>query len=185
MEDNMNEKIIDLSSFNKIAISGSHGIGKTTLAKKISKEFKIKYIPEVARELMEHKHFNWKKAKKFQVMIFEKAILYSHLFYIVNEKKFISDRSIIDILAYVEWNKEKLKASTYFERLISTLNLYIEKFNNFYDILLFYNNGYRNRDEIGEFIHYKIFETCTNKKIPFIEINKNDLLLYKEKKIKI
>lgn len=174
---------INLDKFSRIAISGSHNVGKTTLAKRMSENFGLTYFPEVARELLhlvpKNHYFNFREADFNQYTLFENAILYGHLFYIsVVQDNFIVDRSLLDILAYCEYFIQKNGNFPSLETTkVAIQNLIGSELNLFYDCILFYNNGYNEKDESGEFISYYIEVLGKYIKIPFIEINKGDTLL--------
>lgn len=85
----------------KIAISGSHWVGKTTLLENLELENHTK-ITEIARDLIDilgnPKNMEPIDKSNFQHNVFMQQLL--------QEKKavdFISDRSVYDIIAYSEW----------------------------------------------------------------------------------
>ena len=95
----------------RVAISGPHGVGKSTLARRIADELCIWYIPEVARELLDKaRDRNWKEFSAEEACEFEKAIIHSHLFYIKQANRmntsFVSDRSVFDAFGYIDWQEE-------------------------------------------------------------------------------
>lgn len=78
----------------RIAIIGTHGTGKTTLAKMLSSIFKIPILKELAR------NHDIRNADPDEYVKIQKDILIEQ---IASERKyqnFISDRSTIDNLAY-------------------------------------------------------------------------------------
>lgn len=89
----------------RIALVGSHGTGKTTLLKAIEASGKFprhKMITEVSRSLIEAIGFNplvgestYEQKRDFEWKIFEKQVGEEN-----ESPKFVSDRSIFDILAY-------------------------------------------------------------------------------------
>lgn len=89
----------------KIAISGSHGVGKTTLARALSKELGLPMISEVAREVAKKQGFETTEqiwhAFKIQRMIFQLNV-YFHQIKAEEDswRGFIADRSVFDVVAY-------------------------------------------------------------------------------------
>ncbi len=89
------------SHYNKIAISGSHGVGKTTLATQLAKELNYPLLTETAREVIS-KYVSMCSVivahpdkAKIQGEIFSKQVEKE-----AKHKQFISDRSVLDVLAY-------------------------------------------------------------------------------------
>jgi len=104
---------------NKIAISGSHSTWKTTLLDSLDNSWYTR-INEVARNIIEStwilpQNMNKKEIWEFQKLLFQKQIEAEK-----GIEKFISDRSVIDILAYT-----KLGAS---EEVFNILKLETEKY---------------------------------------------------------
>jgi len=100
----------------KISISGTHSVGKTTLVNNIKKRMissNIHVIPEVARVLID-------KGFKLNQDITEYGIvnyITDYLFFerTINSEILISDRSLIDLLAYVKTNNSKKIRKKYVE----------------------------------------------------------------------
>lgn len=171
--------VIDLSPYKKIGISGSHGIGKTTLAKRISTTFDFPYLMEVARELLNYNlYFDWKKKGNIEIkLIFEKAIFYSHLF-LINQPKFISDRTVLDIFAYSVFHLKR-EYNENFNNFLNYVIDYIHKVGEMYDLILFYINGYKEMDNEGKFIHDIISNVINQYNLNnVINIAKGDVLMY-------
>jgi len=78
----------------KIGISGSHGTGKTSLAKKLSKQFDLPLITEVARDV------NIMLLKGNQYCQAQRDILIKQIEEEGKYQSFVSDRTVIDNLAY-------------------------------------------------------------------------------------
>lgn len=95
---------IDLNGHKRIAISGSHGCGKTFLGERLAAACGVSFIPEFARDLMEAVAFDWKKDPADSVVLFQKAIFYSHAFTVSCLPAFVSDRSVLDVAAYCAWH---------------------------------------------------------------------------------
>jgi predicted ATPase len=86
----------------KVYFSGAHGSGKSTLARYVSDQYNLPMITETARMILSEQELqidtlrcDLEIADKYQSQVFDRQIL--------EEKKysdFVSDRSVIDILAY-------------------------------------------------------------------------------------
>lgn len=96
----------------KIAISGSHGVGKTTLAKALCEELNFPMISEVARTVAKEMGIEntdeIRKADMDLITQFQTRIFYDQLLaesgypdHIEGYTDFISDRSIFDCVAYM------------------------------------------------------------------------------------
>ncbi len=93
----------------RIGITGAHGLGKTTLAKALAKEFDLYYLPEVAREMLDWSpDKDWRNFSEKQVIHFEKALCEAYKFYMEIALKmglsFVTDRTMADIKAYTKWH---------------------------------------------------------------------------------
>ena len=93
----------------RVSISGTHSVGKTVLANNLSKELsehcQVALLPEVARILI-------KRRFKMNQDVTEFGILNYALEYLRVEREtradiVISDRSIIDLLAYITVNQSR------------------------------------------------------------------------------
>jgi predicted ATPase len=80
----------------KILITGSMGVGKTTLTNMLGEVKKIDVLPEVAREMIEE-GFDLGSGITEGI---EREILNRQILLELSEDDFIADRGIIDILAY-------------------------------------------------------------------------------------
>lgn len=85
----------------KIAFTGSHGTGKTTLAKKLSEDLNIHLITNISRN-----YYKSNGIENFEILTKEERWGHQHSLFsieILEEIKnvdFVTDRSIIDFLAY-------------------------------------------------------------------------------------
>lgn len=89
----------------RIAVSGAHGVGKTTLATSLAEELGLPLIREVAREVAQD--FGFKTTREIAASNPGKKTLYQiSVFYTQikaekgRKRGFVSDRSVFDNLAY-------------------------------------------------------------------------------------
>ena len=78
----------------RVAISGSHSVGKTTLINAINSPYKK--IDEIARQVIQHKlphEMSEQEFTEFEIRVLKKQIE-------LEKGSFIIDRSVYDILAY-------------------------------------------------------------------------------------
>ena len=118
----------------RIAISGAHGVGKTTLARKLAKTLDLPQIEEVVRSVA--KDFGFKttgqirKAKELDKCLFQNTLFVRQAVTEMQFKNgFVSDRSMLDFVAYcylynlpdhyVEiLQKEALRYSEFYDLLV-------------------------------------------------------------------
>jgi adenylate kinase family enzyme len=85
----------------KICFTGSHGTGKSTLCQELTKDLpKVHYIKEIAREEIKRigkLPYDMDDQERFE---FQKRLLELQRIAESNHPNFISDRGIMDILAY-------------------------------------------------------------------------------------
>jgi nicotinamide riboside kinase len=113
----------------RIALSGSGGTGKSTLAGEISKRYGIPLIPEYAREVaLEMKIENIRKMSpdmsfEYQCQILERKISEED-----KHETFIADRSTVDTMAYyLRWCSREIddtKNKAYVDRCVERLKTY-------------------------------------------------------------
>jgi nicotinamide riboside kinase len=82
----------------KIAICGSHSCGKTTLIKKLQKHIEIPVIHEIAATFEPETRFNMETQQNIMNAQIDAESRY---------KSFLSDRSVVDNLAYTTLVKEE------------------------------------------------------------------------------
>ena len=117
----------------QIYIVGSHGAGKTTLAKLISKKFGLRYVRELARDILDYKNWTWKEMKPVDYYMFECALaLYNSEKRFMNN--FVSDRSIIDVSAYITYylnkHKEEIIKSDIYEEFVELQQFTFKRCNH-------------------------------------------------------
>lgn len=89
----------------RIAITGSHGVGKTTLAQMLAKELGLPMISEVAREVAYAHGFETteqiKNASMMRRIMYQLNVFYGQLKAEEDHwKGYVSDRSVFDSIAY-------------------------------------------------------------------------------------
>lgn len=122
----------------RIAIVGSHGVGKTSLMSKLQNEIEFQYytfFPEVVREISRLGFpYNEKSTDYSQLAMLSMHLLHLHK----NEEisnNFITDRFIIDSLIYAQVLKNN--GSEISDYCIDILYKYWEKYKNAIDLYVF------------------------------------------------
>lgn len=88
----------------RIAVCGTHGIGKTTLSKKLSEAYSLPFLSEQASNLLKTKYPFLETEKDFELFKdFQREVLLNQK---TEEEKyqntgFVADRTLLDSLAYV------------------------------------------------------------------------------------
>ena len=88
----------------RIAISGSAGIGKTTLARQLAEYYKIPMIAEGVREYLREKGLTLQEARAQSLYDFQTAIWQRHSYLTQKYPDFIADRSFVDFLVYASYH---------------------------------------------------------------------------------
>jgi|694.fasta_scaffold42522_9 nicotinamide riboside kinase len=94
----------------KIALTGTHGVGKTTLAKMLVERLNLPYIHEGARSVIEmlntysldYRDFGDEQRSLFQKCVVNLQLIVENSF----EQGFVSDRSLFDCQAYSNFDIE-------------------------------------------------------------------------------
>lgn len=128
----------------KIALTGSHGTGKTTLARALAEKLCLPLITDRARSAAkkaEVNHAGELRRDRFKATYFQCLVLINQLFAEMNED-FVSDRSTLDFLAY--WQAYGLPKNTAYQSLCLA---------NRYDLLVYVpvffppeSDGFRDTD---------------------------------------
>jgi nicotinamide riboside kinase len=84
----------------RIAITGSHCVGKTTLTKVLVKKLKYNYIPDIVREEAVKKKFPINENSNSEVQIWFFARQWE--LETITPENWVSDKSLFDYLAYAE-----------------------------------------------------------------------------------
>jgi predicted ATPase len=86
----------------KIYFSGTHGSGKTTLARYVSNKYTLPLITEVARMILSEKELQVDNLRTDMDLVdsYQNDIFYRQMSEEAKYKDFVSDRSAIDSLAY-------------------------------------------------------------------------------------
>lgn len=107
----------------KIWLTGSHWVWKTTLLNWLDLGGDFIKIPEIARINMA---FFWKTPQemtKAELHVFEPFTLLEQINYEITHDKFVSDRTVIDLLAYAEY----LVDSNIYWKLYDNVKTYLMK----------------------------------------------------------
>ncbi len=177
----------------QIIICGAHGVGKTTLAKKLADELKIKYVPEVARELIKLLDFNWKEEDEEYVAEFEKAIYhwYKFVFEYLSDRNcsYVADRSLYDVAAYCLWHCVRLPYKTYIWDVYNLILNHIAEEGSYCNLVLFYTTeGLTIADSCQLFVEATIRELLWRYEKdakPVLVIKRGDELKFAGKIIKV
>ncbi|PLS69302.1 MAG: hypothetical protein CV045_02830 [Cyanobacteria bacterium M5B4] len=89
----------------KLGISGAHGTGKSTLLSALKKEPFFKdffFVEEVARRLIKETG-SLKDADSNRLVSFQRRVLRRQVEEENKSPRFVSDRTVIDVLSYYEW----------------------------------------------------------------------------------
>lgn len=170
--------LYDLSEYNKIAISGTHKVGKTVLLGRLTTEIKqVTHIPEFALELM-------RITKPKAQLEFELAIFYSHLCMIKSTNKFISDRSLFDVAAYASYmfDTKQIDLDDY-QFITELITNELGNVNQYYDVILLYNmyNSYSKKlTKYQSTIHQKLQNLISAYFNNYLVISKGDVLVYND-----
>jgi nicotinamide riboside kinase len=151
----------------RIAISGTHSIGKTTLARWISRTFDIPYIGEQARHLLETKyHFSEVERNLELFKNFQRDILHGQISTETAHNTFVADRPVLDSAVYVKERLIKERDAdtdywhSYYDKVLKWMRMnYDVVFFLRYDDNFFEDDGYRNVNKfymsvIDEMLHY-------------------------------
>src|ERR1700722_20868891 len=86
----------------KVYLIGSHATGKTTLARHISQQFQLPMIAEVARVVLAENEYQLDtlRADLSLVDSYQEQVYHRQILEEAKYDSFVSDRSILDILAY-------------------------------------------------------------------------------------
>jgi nicotinamide riboside kinase len=86
----------------KVYFIGSHSVGKTTLARYVSEQYKVPMITEVARMVLSEKEYkldilrhDMDLVDDYQATVFQRQMIEE-----TKHPSFVSDRSALDVLAY-------------------------------------------------------------------------------------
>ena len=86
----------------KVYIVGAHGAGKSTLARYISNQYKLPFLPETARMVLSERElqldtlrYDLDTVDSYQQAVFDRQITEES-----KHASFVSDRCLLDVLAY-------------------------------------------------------------------------------------
>jgi len=137
----------------KIAIIGTHSVGKTTLVNELKKYIDLPVISEIARDFPRDIIDNPTNEMIRQMNIFESQIYAEFCYY----ENFISDRSTIDNAAYMIDALQKYGYNIPKKLFVNVVKHINKAINNsdYYDYLFYIpieipcvDDGFRNTDEV-------------------------------------
>ena len=88
----------------RVALSGSAGIGKTTLARQLAEYYRVPLIAEGVREYLREKGLTLQEARALSLYDFQTAIWQRHSYLTQTHSDFIADRSFVDFLVYASYH---------------------------------------------------------------------------------
>jgi len=154
----------------KIAIIGAQGVGKTTLAQQINKDYPdFKILPEAARLAVEAGY----KLDHTATVETEHWLINKQIELESAENKWVADRCGIDLLAYIEY-----LFSNELDLIEFATKTLVPRFSN-YDLVIYLpsgefiieDDGVRTTDiKFQEDIDRKIKDILEKHKIPFVKI---------------
>ena len=178
----------NISNYNKVAIAGTHSVGKTTLVRKITEKIPhLKLIPEFAREIIDLTGLDWRSEKDINKLLeFQNLILQYQIFcHTTIECGFVADRTVFDTLTYALYHDLRLKVDDC--RIYTTLLKYVNEVNLFenppYDVILIYDLPKGYDDPAGHFIHHVLRHILKGVNCRKIAIKRGDRILYYDKVI--
>jgi nicotinamide riboside kinase len=140
----------------KIAICGTHCAGKSTLVDYLCETTNSQKIKEIAGNYTE------KQRSKLPTQL---KILLDQMNAEREHQSFVSDRSVIDNLAYIKFHAEKNESPQTYQKALKFVETYIET-EKPYDILFFVDeyfeledNGIRNLDKDQQEYVYNFLKT--------------------------
>jgi nicotinamide riboside kinase len=158
----------------KIAFIGTHSTGKTTMLNELKKlNLPYTYHTEVVRDLINNYkiQINEDSTEETQLIFFNE-----YLKKLILEGNFISDRCILDALAYTEWlSVEKGNIKPY---LVGYMNLVAKEYVGRYDKIFYFpiefknvQDGVRSTDEkFREEIDCYMLGVLERFKVPYIKV---------------
>lgn len=161
--------------FDKIAICGSHSCGKTTLVNELKKHMVFETHPLI-NELAANFPPNTRLSMDTQFKIMQQQVI-TEITCVKNFGKFLSDRSVIDNLAYSTLVNKTHRNDSIYRKCIALSYSHLYSFFPPYDLLIFVdevlpykNAAHRNFDTESEqqFIYHFIGEELLKLKIPVI-----------------
>lgn len=164
--------------FNKIAICGSHSCGKTTLINELKTHMIFEMHPVIA-ELAAKFPVSTRLNMNTQFNIMQQQVI-AEVTYIKNYGKFLSDRSVVDNLAYSTLVNKTHKNDAVYRKCIGLAYSHLFSLIPPYDLLIFVDeilpykeadhrnfNSHREQNFIYEFIK----EELSKLKIPVVTVS--------------
>ena len=166
-------------NFNRVAVCGSHSCGKTTLINELKKHMIFESHPLIAELAAKvDPKLRLKMESQFQIM--QRQVI-AEVTYTKNYGKFLSDRSVIDNLAYSTMvNKSINKNDGVYRKCIGLAYSHLYSLIPPYDVLIFVDEilPYKEADHRNfstykeqEFIYEFIKNELPKLKIPVISVS--------------
>jgi nicotinamide riboside kinase len=165
-------------NFNKVAVCGSHSCGKTTLINELKKHMVFETHPliaELAAKFNPKSRLNM--TTQFQIM--QQQII-AEVTFTKNYGKFLSDRSVVDNLAYSTLVNKAYRNDKIYRNCIGLAYSHLFSLIPPYDLLIFVDEilPYKEADHRNfstykeqEFVYEFIKNELTKLKIPVISVN--------------
>ena len=126
--------------YDRIAVCGTHGVGKTGLVGLLAAESGHPIVPDGAREIRKLARMDWWTINASHLARFQAEVFIRHMTAISGRTRFIADRSILDIMACTTYQSQRsLENSSFLQLLRLQLELSARRLSRMHDRLVFYS----------------------------------------------